>query len=378
MRAMNHRVAVIVLVALFTTCFVGTGAIATLSVIKGIVNAAADGLPAQDPLTTEPDESAPAPRPPTPSDDEELSAADPAPASDDELLEDDAEADEFAPPLMGAAEFAVFHQDKAKLDPWVALQKAAKGTRVKVFKGEAPASAIAPYLELRDLNVTDYAVIAGKTLENGRGLTPAVKLALPRAKRVSVIDAWMPLGVPPMHEVSKVMHTYAQLTGGVLWDEESQEYFSTDAWKARRLDTWEKGVPHASFHITIFTDAADKGLRTAGLKHFGLPELKIVNVPPESEDSALALLQAAAQIAVEDPEPPQPGIYPVRLDSMKHQGHKKALTELVFPKAARKVDLILTNSPGAKVPTLHVGFPGTGSGPERLAAGLKDFFGSED
>ncbi len=37
-RLMNHRVVVIVLLSLWTTCFVGTGAIATLSVVKGIVN----------------------------------------------------------------------------------------------------------------------------------------------------------------------------------------------------------------------------------------------------------------------------------------------------------------------------------------------------
>lgn len=378
---MNHRVAVIVLVALFTTCFVSTGALVTLTVIKGIVNAASDGRPPErEPFASDPEESTstPPPTPPEPSSDEELSVADPPTTTDDELSDEDPEDSEYVAPLMGAAEFAVFHQDKAKLDPWAALQKAAKGSKLKVFKGEAPASAIAPYLELRDLGTADYAVIAGKTLENGRGLTPAVKAALPRAKRVSVIDAWMPLGVTHLQEVARVMHTYAQLTGGVLWDEETQEYFSPEAWKARRLDTWEKGVPHASLNITIFSDAADQGLRTAGLKHFGLPELKIVNVPAESEDSALALLQAAAQIAVEKPDPPVPGLYPVRLNAMKHAGHKKALGELVRPNATRSVDLILTNNPAAKVPTLFVSFPGTGAPPERLQAALTEFFGSED
>ncbi len=377
---MNHRVAVIVLVGLFTTCFVSTGAIATLTVIKGIVNAASEGRPSRAekiPETPEPDSTDEAlPPPPKPPPDEALGTAAPGTTEDDATDED--ELDEYSAPLLGSAEFAVFYQDKAKLDPLVALQKAAKGTRVKVFKGSAPASAIAPYLELRDLACADYAVIAGKTLENGRGLTPAVKAALPRAKRVTVIDASLPVGAANVLEVMKVMHLYAQLTGGVMWDEETQEYFSTDAWKTRRLDTWEKGIAHASFHITVFTDAADKALRTAGLKHFGLPELKIVNVPAASEDSALALLQAAAQIAVEDPEGPAPGIYGVSLSSMKHAGHKKGLNEMMFPNATRSVDLLLANSPNAKVPTLAVGFPGKGSPTERLQAGLTEFFGAED
>ena len=373
---MNHRLAVIVLVGLFTTCFVSTGAIATLTVIKGIVNAASEGRPSRAEEPPEPDstdEGLPPPQKPPP--DEELSTAALGKTEDDA---DEDDLDEYSAPLLGSAEFAVFHQDKAKLDPLVALQKAAKGTRVKVFKGSAPASAIAPYLELRDLACADYAVIAGKTLENGRGLTPAVKAALPRAKRVTVIDASLPVGAANVLEVMKVMHVYAQLTGGVMWDEETQEYFSADAWKTRRLETWEKGIPHASFNITVFTDAADKALRTAGLKHFGLPELKIVNVPAAVEDSALALLQAAAQIAVEDAAGPAPGIYGVSLASMKHAGHKKGLNEMMFPNATRSVDLLLANSPNAKVPTLAVGFPGKGSPTERLEAGLTEFFGAED
>lgn len=376
---MNHRVVVIVLVGLFTTCVVSTGAIGTLTVIKGIVNAASDGrTPREDkvPDTTapEPEESTALPRVPKPPPDEDLSAADPTTASDDDLAD---EADDYAPSLLGTAEFAVFHLVKPKLDPWVALQKAAKGTKVKVFKNSAPASAIAPYLELRDLPCTDYAVISGPTLEKGRGLTPAVKAALPKAKRVSVLDASMPVGGTNLLDVEKVLYAYAQLTGGVMWDEETQEYFSTDAWKSRRLDTWEKGVPHASLNITVFTDAADKGLRTAGLKHFGLPEFKIANVPAAAEDSALALLQAAAQMAVEDVDPLAPGLYALSLDAMKHAGHKKALSELMFPNASRRVNLLLANSPTAKVPTLTVGFAGSGAATDRLQAGLVEFFGSE-
>ena len=63
---------------------------------------------------------------------------------------------------------------------------------------------------------------------------------------------------------------------------------------------------------------------------------------------------------------------------MKHAGHKKGLNELMFPNATRSVDLLLVNSPNAKVPTLAVGFPGTGSPTERLEAGLTEFFGAED
>lgn len=373
---MNQRVVVIVLVALFTTCFVGTGAIATLTVLNKAFESTADRTPSRKPPPpSEPDEAT---EPPAT---DPLATAEPDPdKTPDEAPSPPAEAeaaDDFSAPLQGAAEFAVFHVDKAKVDPWVALQKAAKGTKVKVFKGDAPASAMPPYLELRDLAVTDYAVIAGDTLQAGRGLTAAVKAALPSAKRVSVLDAALPLGGSALLDVSRVMFAYAQLTGGVLWDEESQEYLALDAWKQRRIDSWDKALPHVSMHFTVFVDTRANAveLRTAGMKHFGLPELELKNIPKEMKDAAVALLNATAQVLAEGKRAPGPGPLTVALATIKHVQHRKNLEARATTDAERSVDVVLVPGSSTKVPTLAITFSGEGTPSERVSAGIETLFG---
>jgi hypothetical protein len=376
---MNQRVVVIVLLALFTTCFVGSGAIATLTVIKGIANSSKDSrttrvAPTPDPVPEEVDEPPqidPVTRP---------QVSEPEP--DEELLPPDEEEEvaEFAAPLIGTAEFAVFHVEKSKLDPFVALQKAAKGSPVKVFKFPAPATAIPPYVELRDVSVDDYAVIAGDTLKNGRGLSDAVKKALPKTKRVSVVDVVMPLGGVSLLEVSKVMAAFERATGGVLWDEEAQEYLSAEAWKLRRVDSWEKSVPHVSMNLTVFVDTLEDSveLRTAGMRHLGLPELELKHIPLEAKDNAVSLLNATAQTLAEKKGPAVPQAMEVSIPAIKHVAYRKYLDGLMLANADGAVDVELVPGDSKKHPTLEVTFTAGGTPEQRVQAALDALFGFEE
>lgn len=363
---MNQRVVVIALVALFAICFVGSGAVATLALIGKVVDGGRD-KPERKTSSPEPDETTTPP------------AITPLEVDEELLPPDDAEA-EFEPPFFGSGELAVFHVEKAKVAPWAALQKAARGTKVKVFKGAAPETADPPYLEFKDLLTDDYAVIEGETLENGRGLTPAVKKALPGAKRVTVVDFVLPLEGNPMLEVSQVMAAFAKATGGVLWDEEAQEYLSQDAWKTRRIDSWEKTVPHVSLNFTVFVSTVEKGvtLKSAGMKHFGLPELELDNVARASRDSAVSLLNATAQLLVEQQEQVGPGPLKVSLKAMRHAQHRKNLEEKSLENAQGVVDVVLVPSADQKVPRLTITFPGTGAPTELVESAIAALFGSAD
>ncbi len=371
---MNQRMVVIVLVALFAICFVGSGAVATVALIGKVVDGGRDKLV---PIASspEPDEAT---KLPDVADKERTTAA---PSQDEELLPpDDEEPPGFAPPSWGSGEFAVFHVEKSKVDPWVALQKAARGTKVKVFKGAAPKMAAPPYLELKELLTDEYAVIAGDTLENGRGLTPAVKKALPSAKRVSVVDFVLPLEVTQMLEVSKVMAAFAKATGGVLWDEETQEYLAQDAFKVRRIDSWEKSVPHLSMNFTVFVNTVEKGLslKSAGMKHFGLPELQLDNVTRSSRDSAVLLLNATAQLLVERRGVIGPGPLQVSIKAIRHAQQRKNLEEKGLKNAKGVIDVVLEPSADQKVSRLTITFPGKGAPIERMKGAITTFFGSAD
>lgn len=377
---MNQRVIVIVLLALFTTCFVSSGAIITLKVIGGMVSSVNERTPTRVDLPPEPEDSQP--------DDTPTVSVSPQPIPEPEETTDPEEAEppaveevEYEAPLQATAEFAVFHQDKAKVDPWTALQKVAKGTNVKVFQSPAPISAIPPYMELRDLPTEDYAVIGGATLANGRGLTDAVKKALPKAKRVSVIDVTMPLGMTSLLETSKVMLAFAHATGGVLWDEESAEYLSAEAWKTRRIDSWEKTVPNVSVGVKVYEDAtgdeAVVNLRTGGMKHLGLPELILEGVSTDVKDDAISLLYAAAQSLAERKGPPVEGTLEVSIKKLKHAAFRKELEKQTAKNAERSIEVELVGGDSSKRPTLLVLLPANES-EERVETALDTFFGFGD
>lgn len=285
----------------------------------------------------------------------------------------------WEPPAFATAEFAVFHHDKRKGDAWRTLQKAARRVGVSVYQGDAPESAKPPFVELRDLPVADYEVITGETLESGRGLSEPEKKKLPATERVTVLDAVMPLEGEPLLAVSKLVAAYAEATGGVLWDEEAHEYLSLEAWKIRRVESWEEKVPFAAMHFTVFTDTTDDGvnLETSGLRHFGLPELRVTSVSRLSVDSAGSLVNALGQTLVEQ-QRRTPGPLRVELRTLGHQRFREGLEEKCFENAAKTVALSLTPAPGEKRPTLEVVFPGAGGPSERVDAAIAALFGSQD
>ena len=119
-------------------------------------------------------------------------------------------------------------------------------------------------------------------------------------------------------------------------------------------------------------------IRSAGLKHFGLPELELKNIPKEAKDSAVALLNATAQVLAEGKRAPGPGPLTVALATIKHVQHRKNLEAKATADAERSVEMVLVPGSSTKVPTLAITFPGQGAATERVSAGIDTLFGFED
>lgn len=381
MRVMNQRVVAIVLVALLAVCFVGSCTVAAVSLVskasEGVADARRDRLDL--PATTPPDIGDPldstAPTTAEPDPDTEP----PAPEGDD----DDAPLKEaaFEPVTLASAEFAIFHVTRSKTDGWKVTEKLAKGFKLKAFKDEAADDAELPYLTWRQLSTDDYAVIEGSTLEQARGLTQADKDSLPKAAQVTVLDFFYPPSEPArLREFSMLVAELARSTGGVLWDEEAQEYLSAAEWKSRRLDGWEKGVPDAPLHYTVFVSSKPKGvsLETGGLEHFGLPELTLTHVPGGSRDAAVALLNLTVQLMVEGTVKAEPGTHTIQVEAVKHAARKKLVKERVLDGAKLETDVVLTSVGTLAKPKLAMTFPGSGAPSARLDAALSSLFGASD
>jgi uncharacterized protein YegJ (DUF2314 family) len=379
---MNQRVVAIVLVALLAVCFVGSCSVAAVALIGKASEEIADTRRAS------PRDFAPT----SPTSDE---PADPGLAIDPIATEPDPNTDTspedgddaapttsaFEPLELASAEFAIFHVNKPKVDGWKVTEKLAKGFKLKAWRDEAGEDAQAPYVTHRLLKTDDYAVIEGSTLEQARGLTPAEKDALPGAAQVTVLDLLYPPSQPArLREFSMLVADLAKATGGVLWDEEAQEYLSAAEWKSRRIGGWEKGIPDAPLHFTVFVSTKDKGvqLETGGLQHFGLPELKLEHVPASSRDAAVALLNLSVQLMVEGTVKAEPGTHTLQIEALRHMGRKALVKERVLDGAKLETDLVFTSVGTLARPKLAVTFPGAGAPSARLDAALSELFGSSD
>jgi hypothetical protein len=359
-RAMNQRVGLIVL-ALFVTCFVGSLALGTITFIGKITDSVGDltktprpapDLPSSEP--TEPDESPPSTEPAV------VRGA-------------------YVPPEQAYAQYAIFHLERARQDPFKSLQKVAKGTKFVVYRDEAADEAVPPYLVLRDLPVDDYPVPDGEPLDDGAWITPAMRKSLVSSKRATVVDAVMPLHDDSLLSFSKVMLALVQATGGVLWDDDARDYFSPDDWKKRRVQSWEKSIAEVRAHFTVYVDAAEHtvDLKSGGLHHFGLPELALKSVPKTSQTWAIALLNLVAQTLLEARVPAMPGPLKVRLAAIKHRGMREDAQALLTEDASSEVGVILVGELDDTGPVLEITFPGKGTREERVEAGIKSLLGTQ-
>jgi hypothetical protein len=367
----------IVLIALFVTCFVGSCAVGSLTAVNAIVAGVTSDEPSRPRTrsTPPPDEASTEP------DSDEGDTSEPAPVVAPPVkpvTPEPAASAEYYPPEVGTAEFAIFHLANVKTTPWTTLLKLTKGTKLKVFRDSAPDGAEPPYLIVRDTNVEDYPPIEDN-LAGGDGLTPAMIKGVPTAKQVTVIEAVLPLHDASLLDVSKIVLVTAQATSGVLWDADAQDFFSPEAWKKARVASWEKTVPYALMHFSVFTESRGNfvDLKTGGLTHFGLPELELLSVPQANQDFAVALLNVLAQQLVERTTTPSPGPMSVALSVLKHKAYAKEAASLTTDDALKEVDVTLVGKSDEKGPVLQVNFPGKGAPADRVVAGITALFGTQ-
>jgi len=348
---MNQRALGITLIALLSSCVVGSLVAGAFSVIDwvaaGVAAAPTRPEPAEEPSSTEPPVTPDAPKP----------AALPLDTA-------------YAAPEVATAQYAVFHLDPARKDPWQTMKRLLKGSKWALYRDEVPDEAKAPYLVLRDLPIAEY---PAPSVEDADWLTPVLKKAMPRARRATVIDAVLPPHDASLLELSKLMLALSQATGGVLWDQDSQDAFSQDEWKTRRVLSWQKTVPEVLRHYAVYADPQGDlvNLRTGGLTHFALPELVLDGAPLHAQPEAIALLNAVVQLLVESGASPQPGPMTVRLDAMKHRVHQQDCLDLATDDALKQVEILLVAKPDDDGPLLQITFPG---GPQ---AGLVSLFGTQ-
>ncbi|MGB9472911.1 MAG: hypothetical protein WBQ59_26440 [Candidatus Acidiferrum sp.] len=150
----------------------------------------------------------------------------------------------------------------------------------------------------------EYALPGMDTIHHSNhGLTDTQIQALENSRQAIILDFAHPkekvwLG---LHTADALLEDLARQTGGLLWDEESREVFSPDAWHERRLATWPdpNTIPHLQAETVIHLYPYDDMLRaiSLGMVKFGLPDIVVEHVSHNSQNQAGDLIDLFAQLS---------------------------------------------------------------------------------
>jgi uncharacterized protein YegJ (DUF2314 family) len=150
----------------------------------------------------------------------------------------------------------------------------------------------------------------------GHGISKEQELSLQKSKKALILDfahpkqsVWMGL-----RTASSLVEEVARETGGLVWDEETREMFSPDAWREKRLEHWTGDVPDISRQTVIHVYNSGEYARaiTLGMAKTGLPDVVVQELPWPSQGQAGNLINLFCQSLAEGTPIALPG--PLNLD----------------------------------------------------------------
>lgn len=243
-----------------------------------------------------------------------------------------------------AFQLALFYLPKATKPPhpaFEALLPRFPSLRLGTSKDDPAATVRLPALPL-----AEYRPPTVDSLKySGRGLSDAQAEALQKCDEHLVLDfRYRPAdGYAVLREAHELLLALASETGGLVWDEETREVFTPEAWKERRLDPWTGPRPIAPSQLTIHLYRGDDLLRaiTLGMGKLGLPDLVVEDLPASSSSSVGSLINLAAQTLLEKGRLEAPGLLHVDVAALEDAAERKRHTDWFEKDAAGKADVTL-------------------------------------
>jgi len=155
----------------------------------------------------------------------------------------------------------------------------------------------------------------------GYGITREQAQALQKSEEAFILEF-----AHPKQHVWKALRTanalvedVARESGGLVWDEETREVFSPDAWHQKRLGSWTDGVPNIASQTVVHVYKKDEFVRaiTLGMKKAGLPDVVVDEFPWSSEKQVGNLINLFCQALAEGAAIERPGRFDLNLRTIK-------------------------------------------------------------
>ena len=109
-------------------------------------------------------------------------------------------------------------------------------------------------------------------------------------------------------------------TGGLAWDEETREIFSSEAWHKRRVASWSGNIPDVPNEtvIHLYDHADSVRAITLGMSKMGLPDVTITFSGWSSESQIGSLINIFSQSLAEGEPLPERGEFKLDLFGLKN------------------------------------------------------------
>ena len=157
----------------------------------------------------------------------------------------------------------------------------------------------------------------------GRGLSPAQAEALQHAREAFVLDFGLPR--EKVWEggrlACRLVGALARRSGGIVWDEETREVFTPEAWEERRIVPWTQPLPDVSEHTVIHAYQDGEFVRaiSLGMAKFGMPDLVVENFSWSLNRNVGHLINLTAQAMAEGAEVRSGGELRLRLADIQNE-----------------------------------------------------------
>jgi len=165
----------------------------------------------------------------------------------------------------------------------------------------------------------------------GRGLSREQGEALQKSPRALIMGFAHPASqsAEGLLRAENFVLDLARQTNAIIWDDETREAFTPDAWEATRIKTWQGKLPDISKQIVIHAYDNNGHTRaiTLGMGRFALPDL-VINDSVWSLSTPLGnAINAIAQQLLEAGPPDAKGRMNLKLASLQHTDLRKRLNE---------------------------------------------------
>jgi hypothetical protein len=104
-----------------------------------------------------------------------------------------------------------------------------------------------------------------------------------------------------LRNANELIEDAARKTGGIVWDRETREFFSPDAWHERRLKSWRSEIVDVSTQTVVHTYQNGELVRSIslGMNKVGLPDVVIEKSPWASNNQVVDLINLFCQSTTE-------------------------------------------------------------------------------